>query len=110
MSGTGLQERHSLQVLFDYRVHNHLEDNLDVGGVGRSGEVVVDEFAGSSVERDEGGGDEAGRRIHIAVCTWRDEEGKRLYSETSGIWPFHRNLNKCDSKMCIRPVNPNQGY
>lgn len=45
-----LQERHSLQVLFDYRVHDHLEDNLDVGGVGCCGEVVVDEFVRGGVE------------------------------------------------------------
>lgn len=70
-----LQERHGLQVLFDYRVHNHLEDHLDVGGVGRCGEVVVDEFAGRAVERDEGGGDEAGGRVHIAVCAWRRDDG-----------------------------------
>lgn len=45
-----LQERHGLQVLFDYRVHDHLEDNLDVGGVGCRGEVVVDEFVRRGVE------------------------------------------------------------
>lgn len=45
-----LQERHGLQVLFDYRVHDHLEDNLDVGGVGCCGEVVVDEFVRGGVE------------------------------------------------------------
>lgn len=71
-----LQERHGLQILFDYRVHDHLEDDLDVAGVRGRGEVVVDELAGRSVERDEGGDDEACRRVHVAVCTWRgDEEG-----------------------------------
>lgn len=54
-----LQERNGLQVLFDYRVHYHLEDDLDVRGVSRCGEVVVDEFAGRGVERDKGGSDEA---------------------------------------------------
>ena len=39
-----LQKQHCIQVLFDYRVHYHLEDDLDVGGVRRRGEVVVDEF------------------------------------------------------------------
>lgn len=46
---TQSQERHGLQVLFDYCLHNHLEDNLDVGGVGGRSEVVVDEFAGRFV-------------------------------------------------------------
>lgn len=66
-----LQQRHGLQVLFDYHVHDHLEDHLDAGGVGRCGEVVVDELAGCAVERDEGGGDEAGGRVHIAVCAFK---------------------------------------
>lgn len=66
-----LQQGHGLQVLFDYGVHHHLEHHLDVGGVRGCGEVVVDEFTGGGVERDEGGGHEVGRGVHVAVCTWR---------------------------------------
>lgn len=56
----GLQERHGLQILFDDGVHDHLEDHLDVRGVGGSGEVVVDELVGRCVECHEGVGEEAG--------------------------------------------------
>lgn len=91
-----LQKRHGLQVLFDYRVHDHLEDNLDVGGVGCCGEVVVDEFVRGGVERDKGGGDEADGRVHIAVCTWRGDEGRvRLDNQTSGSFQL-----KTD-EMCL---------
>lgn len=69
-----LQQRHGLQVLFDYGVHHHLEHHLDVGGVRGCGEVVVDEFTGGVVERDEGGGHEVGRGVHVAVCTWRKRQ------------------------------------
>lgn len=69
-----LQQGHGLQVLFDYGVHHHLEHHLDVGGVRGCGEVVVDEFTGGGVERDEGGGHEVGRRVHVAVCTWRERQ------------------------------------
>ena len=78
------QKWHCLQVLFDNCVHDHLKDDLDVGGVRRRGEVVVDELAGRGVERNKGGGDKAGGRIHVAVCAWKREEGGiRPYSETS---------------------------
>ena len=80
-----LQQRHGLQVLSDDGVHDHLEDHLDVGGVGRRGEVVVDEFIGGGVEGDKGGGDEAGRRVNVAVRTWRAEETiKRPDPQTRG--------------------------
>lgn len=50
LSGSLSQQRHSLQVLLDDGVHDHLEDHLDVGGVGGCGEVVVDEFSGRGVQ------------------------------------------------------------
>lgn len=84
-----LQERNSLQVLFDYRVHNHLEHDLDVGGVCGCGEVVVDEFAGRGIERDERGSNEAGRRIHIAVCTWGREMILYLCKSTNALMWTH---------------------
>lgn len=39
--------------------------------------MVVDEFVGGGVERDEGGHDEAGRRIRVAVRTWRRDESEQ---------------------------------
>lgn len=66
-----LEEGHSFQVLFNDHVHNHLKHDLDVGGVGCRGEVVVDELLGVVVERDESVDDEACGRIDIAVHTCR---------------------------------------
>lgn len=39
--------------------------------------MVVDEFVGGGVERDEGGGNEAGGRVHVAVGAWRRGEERR---------------------------------
>lgn len=103
-----LQERHGLEVLFDDRVHNHLEDHLDVGGVGGRGEVVVDEFAGRGVERDKGGGDEAGGRVHVAVCTWR--RGDRGNNQTLQWYKYGSTENwksaplRCASGQCGIPT------
>lgn len=74
-TGQRLQQRHGLQVLLDDGVHDHLEDHLDVGGVGGRGEVVVHQFVRGGIEGDEGGGDEAGGGVHVAVSACRRWSG-----------------------------------
>lgn len=63
------EQRHGLQVLLDDGVHDDLENDLHVGGVGGCGEVVVDQLAGRGVQRHEHGGDEPGASVHITVGT-----------------------------------------
>lgn len=68
------EERHGFQVFFDDGIHDDLEDHLHVGGVGGRGEVMVDEFAGRRVEGYEHGGDEAGGRVYVTVCSCKQKE------------------------------------
>ncbi len=77
------EQRHGLQVLLDDGVHDDLENHLYVGGVGRCGEVVVDEFAGCRVERHKHWGDEPGGSIHVTVSSWEQKHREMFVKEVS---------------------------
>lgn len=68
------KKRYGLQVFLDDSIHDDLEDHLYVGGVGGRGEVMVDEFARHVVEGYEHGGDEAGGRVHVTICSCKQRE------------------------------------
>lgn len=73
------EQRHGLQVLLDDGVHDDLENYLNVGGVSRCGEVVVDEFTGRRVERHKHWGDEPGSSIHVTVSSCEQKQELSLF-------------------------------
>lgn len=60
---------------------------------------MVDELAGRFVERDEGGGDEAGGRIHIAVRSWKKNRAVRRADESLANHMLHE--LQIDAVICI---------
>lgn len=96
------EQGHGLQVLLDDGVHDDLENDLHVGGVGGCGEVVVDQFAGGGVERHEHRGDEPGASVHITVSSCQHKHREvferrprlHIYSKNSNVVKYYSNLNR----------------
>ena len=66
-------------IVLDDGIHDDLEDDLDVAGVGCRGEVGVDDLTTASHLVQEHGLDEVGGRVNVIRGTCKYNSNKNIY-------------------------------